>query len=178
MKLTNAMLTAFTISSQNLMRVHAFAPAYQHSILTHVSHQKSLFRLSSLFMKQEDGKVNSSVIRKKRAFEQEYIKISTSSKMDYRLSASSMNDGYVVGNDQENSRKGISQLDPRTEESSDLKKMLAVISAAFLVTSNTVGASMMVLPGLAQGPGMIASSSLFGGTFILIYSTSCTNCCT
>eukprot|EP00566_Odontella_aurita_P005967 CAMPEP_0113580864 /NCGR_PEP_ID=MMETSP0015_2-20120614/30933_1 /TAXON_ID=2838 /ORGANISM="Odontella" /LENGTH=574 /DNA_ID=CAMNT_0000485147 /DNA_START=65 /DNA_END=1789 /DNA_ORIENTATION=- /assembly_acc=CAM_ASM_000160 len=36
-----------------------------------------------------------------------------------------------------------------------------VISAALLITGNTVGASMMVLPSVAAGPGMLPSSGLF-----------------
>ena len=35
-----------------------------------------------------------------------------------------------------------------------------VISSALLITSNTVGASMMVIPTLASGPGMVVSSGL------------------
>lgn len=38
-----------------------------------------------------------------------------------------------------------------------------VVAAALLITTNTVGASMMVLPGLASGPGlMISSGFMFG----------------
>ena len=42
---------------------------------------------------------------------------------------------------------------------------MPVLSAALLITSNEVGASMMVLPELAQSPGMIVSSGLILGTF-------------
>lgn len=110
-------------------------------------------------MKKEDAKA-------KRAFEQENIKIAPSAKMDYRLSASSMNDRYANLVEFEQEIAG-SRLNPPTEQSSDIKNLLAVISAAFLITSNTVGASMMVLPGLAQGPGMIASSALFGAIYLV-----------
>ena len=40
-----------------------------------------------------------------------------------------------------------------------------VLGAALLITSNTVGASMMVLPELANGPGLLVSSGLFFGEF-------------
>ncbi len=38
-----------------------------------------------------------------------------------------------------------------------------VLGAALLITSNTVGASMMVLPELANGPGLLVSSGVFFG---------------
>uniref|UniRef100_A0A7S2EMJ2 Amino acid transporter transmembrane domain-containing protein n=1 Tax=Trieres chinensis TaxID=1514140 RepID=A0A7S2EMJ2_TRICV len=40
-----------------------------------------------------------------------------------------------------------------------------VASAALLITGNTVGASMMVLPSVAAGPGMIPSAGLFLGLY-------------
>lgn len=53
------------------------------------------------------------------------------------------------------------------EQSTDMKKFAAIVSAALLITSNTVGASMMVLPGLAQGPGMITSSCIFFAVYLV-----------
>ena len=38
-----------------------------------------------------------------------------------------------------------------------------VLGAALLITSNTVGASMMVLPELVTGPGLLVSSGVFFG---------------
>lgn len=40
------------------------------------------------------------------------------------------------------------------------ESFIKILSAALLITSNTVGASMMVLPSLASGPGLMISSSV------------------
>ena len=45
--------------------------------------------------------------------------------------------------------------------------ILPVISASLMVTGNTVGAGMLVLPELAAGPGMAISSSIFIGAFFI-----------
>lgn len=39
--------------------------------------------------------------------------------------------------------------------------LLPVLGAAFLITGNTIGASCLVLPEVASGPGMLASSGIF-----------------
>ncbi len=40
------------------------------------------------------------------------------------------------------------------------ESFIKILTAALLITSNTVGASMMVLPSLASGPGLMISSSV------------------
>ena len=45
--------------------------------------------------------------------------------------------------------------------------ILPVLSTAMLITSNTVGASMLVLPDLAAGPGMGISSVILVGAFAM-----------
>jgi tyrosine-specific transport protein len=42
-----------------------------------------------------------------------------------------------------------------------------VLSASLLVTGNTVGAGCLVLPELAAGPGLAASSAVFGASYLL-----------
>eukprot|EP00551_Chaetoceros_affinis_P004056 CAMPEP_0203680808 /NCGR_PEP_ID=MMETSP0090-20130426/40665_1 /ASSEMBLY_ACC=CAM_ASM_001088 /TAXON_ID=426623 /ORGANISM="Chaetoceros affinis, Strain CCMP159" /LENGTH=586 /DNA_ID=CAMNT_0050549049 /DNA_START=13 /DNA_END=1770 /DNA_ORIENTATION=+ len=42
-----------------------------------------------------------------------------------------------------------------------------ILGASFLVTSNTVGASMMVLPKLASGPGLMVSSTFMFGVYLV-----------
>ena len=42
-----------------------------------------------------------------------------------------------------------------------------VLSTAFLITGNTVGAGMLVLPELAEGPGMGMSTSIFITSFLI-----------
>lgn len=42
-----------------------------------------------------------------------------------------------------------------------------VIGSALLITSNTVGASMMVIPSLASGPGMVVSSGMIGFIYLI-----------
>jgi len=119
--------------------------------------------------------------RNKRAFEQEKNmntrKSSSSSKIDFRLASSiSSEEGYEVGVEQEqgNNNGLVSSLlqTQSQSQSTDTKTLFPVISAALLITSNTVGASMMVLPGLAQGPGMIASSGIFVGECSLCSTSS------
>jgi len=114
--------------------------------------------------------------RNKRAFEQEKNmntrKSSSSSKIDFRLASSiSSEEGYEVGVEQEqgNNNGLVSSLlqTQSQSQSTDTKTLFPVISAALLITSNTVGASMMVLPGLAQGPGMIASSGIFVAIYLV-----------
>jgi phage-related protein len=45
-----------------------------------------------------------------------------------------------------------------------------VLAAAMLITSNTVGASMMVLPGLASGPGLVVSTGLLSGMSLCFHT--------
>jgi tyrosine-specific transport protein len=45
--------------------------------------------------------------------------------------------------------------------------VLPVLSTSLLITSNTVGATMLVLPELAAGPGMGVSSAIFVGAYIM-----------
>ena len=139
---------------------------------------------STLFMKNEDAKSSNSPVRaprvrNKRAFEQEMNmntrqrQSSSSFKIDYRLASSISSESYAVEKSQEQEQENNNGLfssffQTQTQsQSTDTKdELFPIISAALLITSNTVGASMMVLPGLAQGPGMIASSGLFGGQLV------------
>jgi tyrosine-specific transport protein len=45
--------------------------------------------------------------------------------------------------------------------------LLPVLSAALLITGNTVGATMLVLPDVATGPGMSISTGIFLGAFLI-----------
>eukprot|EP00980_Cylindrotheca_fusiformis_P030460 scaffold24860_cov122-Cylindrotheca_fusiformis.AAC.1 len=45
--------------------------------------------------------------------------------------------------------------------------ILPVLSTSLMITGNTVGAGMLVLPELAAGPGMGISSSIFTGAFLV-----------
>ena len=45
--------------------------------------------------------------------------------------------------------------------------VLPVASTAMLITGNTIGAGMLVLPDLAAGPGMMLSTSIFVGAFVM-----------
>jgi len=140
----------------------------------HTSRIEHQYIHSTLFMKNEETKSSKSPARaprarNKRAFEQEKNmntrKSSSSSKIDYRLASSISSESYAVEKEQEqeNNNGLFSSFFQTQSQSTDTKQLFPIISAALLITSNTVGASMMVLPGLAQGPGMIASSGLFGG---------------
>jgi tyrosine-specific transport protein len=46
-----------------------------------------------------------------------------------------------------------------------------VLSAASLVTGSTVGASMLVLPSLAAGPGLALSTGMFFGIYLLVLTS-------
>lgn len=80
------------------------------------------------------------------------------------LSASTISDDSFSSFDDDDESPLLSFM---PEQSTDMKKFAAIVSAALLITSNTVGASMMVLPGLAQGPGMITSSCIFFGVYLV-----------
>jgi hypothetical protein len=45
--------------------------------------------------------------------------------------------------------------------------ILPVLSTSLMITGNTVGAGMLVLPELTSGPGMGISSSIFSGAFLI-----------
>ena len=45
--------------------------------------------------------------------------------------------------------------------------VIPVLSASLLITGNTVGAGMLVLPELAAGPGMAVATSIFGLAFVI-----------
>lgn len=105
-------------------------------------------------MKKEDEALLS---RSRRQFEDNNVKV------DGSLSASSVASGNYA--QQPNMNRNI--LQNFLEGAPEVASFLPVLSAALLITSNTVGASMMVLPGLAQGPGMITSSALILGKFFV-----------
>ena len=50
-----------------------------------------------------------------------------------------------------------------SDENLIMENMGKIIGAALLITSNTVGASMMALPSLASGPGLLVSSGVMFG---------------
>lgn len=50
-----------------------------------------------------------------------------------------------------------------SDENLIMENMGKIIGAALLITSNTVGASMMALPSLASGPGLLVSSGVIFG---------------
>lgn len=104
-------------------------------------------------MKKEDEALLS---RSRRQFEDNNVKV------DGSLSASSVASGNYA---QPNMNRNI--LQNFLEGAPEVASFLPVLSAALLITSNTVGASMMVLPGLAQGPGMITSSALILAIYII-----------
>ena len=142
---------------------NAFSPqsiSSQHLLTTSTSgstvfgHSSKLLVDTLLQMKKEDEAFLPS--RNRRLFEDSSR---PSSKVDGSLSASYIASGNVVlnGPQETNTIQNILEGLP------EVANYLPVVSAALLITSNTVGASMMVLPGLAQGPGMIASSALIAG---------------
>lgn len=49
----------------------------------------------------------------------------------------------------------------------DLESVYAVISCSLLVTGNTIGAGMIVLPEVAAEPGLLPSLGLFAGIFVI-----------
>jgi len=61
--------------------------------------------------------------------------------------------------------------DDSNSSSNGISGLLQVLSAASLVTGSTVGASMLVLPSLAVGPGFAASSGLFLGMYMLVLTS-------
>eukprot|EP00554_Chaetoceros_debilis_P005154 CAMPEP_0194085842 /NCGR_PEP_ID=MMETSP0149-20130528/19021_1 /TAXON_ID=122233 /ORGANISM="Chaetoceros debilis, Strain MM31A-1" /LENGTH=555 /DNA_ID=CAMNT_0038768821 /DNA_START=134 /DNA_END=1799 /DNA_ORIENTATION=+ len=78
------------------------------------------------------------------------------------LSAASISDGFAPSD----------LIRYRTDDvldsfSESAKNFIPIMSAAFLLTSNTVGASMMVLPDLARGPGLLVSSGLIGAIYLV-----------
>jgi tyrosine-specific transport protein len=146
---------------------NAFSPqsiSSQHLLTTSTSgstvfgHSSKLRVDTLLHMKKEDEAFLPS--RNRRPFEDSSR---PSSKVDGSLSASSIASGnFVLNGPQEtNTIQNILEGLP------EVANYLPVVSAALLITSNTVGASMMVLPGLAQGPGMIASSALIAAIYII-----------
>ena len=118
---------------------------------------QELYGNSILHMKKDDA-ATATRTRSRRAFDDS----TPSSKIDYRLSASSISSGNFSPTIQSNNDMA-NLIDSITGSLQESKNFLPVVSAALLITSNTVGASMMVLPGLAQGPGMIVSSGLIAG---------------
>jgi len=141
---------------------------------------------SELFMKKEDS-TTIPILRSRRSFDSDNANTSaksmssgststsmngtttsSSSKKDYSLSAASLFSESFATTSTTPTTFSFEQLEeifskvlPHGE------KIMPVISAALLITSTTVGASMMVLPGLAQGPGMIVSSGLIGAVYII-----------
>lgn len=57
----------------------------------------------------------------------------------------------------------VKSLDLPTMGSDNLEAAAKVLSASLLVTGNTVGSSMFVLPDAVSGIGMVAGCSLFFG---------------
>jgi len=53
------------------------------------------------------------------------------------------------------------------ERSFDSSSILPVLSAALLITGNTVGAGCLVLPELAAGPGLGAVTAIFGAAWLV-----------
>lgn len=127
-----------------------------------------------LMKKEEDSTIP--LLRSRRVYDQETTttnnisanngSTSPSSKKDYSLSAASLFSESVGTTSYANTENMLEEFERiMSKVLPNGKKIMPVISAALLITSTTVGASMMVLPGLAQGPGMIVSSSLIAGAW-------------
>ncbi len=80
------------------------------------------------------------------------------------LSASSVTDQWL-----ENSRKSSPLLSDLARNKDNLIEttLLPVISTSLLITGNTVGAGMLILPELAAGPGMAISMTIFLVAFLI-----------
>jgi hypothetical protein len=159
MRLTTALFIATTSLGHAFspQRVSVSSPVRQHYVQrstkpTYIPQDNSI-PVAALNMKNQ------------RPFEDGSLR--TSKKADGRLSAASISSGFSPSNVAANPPTDTlgNLLEPIRSilPEVDMSNYLPVLSAALLMTSNTVGASMMVLPGLAQGPGMIASSALIGG---------------
>jgi tyrosine-specific transport protein len=64
----------------------------------------------------------------------------------------------------------VEELEPNeslSSVSSILSDVWPVVSAAFLITGNTVGAGCLVMPELAMGPGFLNTAGIFGMAWIL-----------
>lgn len=117
---------------------------------------------SILQMKKED---EASLTRTRRLFDDSKR---PSPKADGSLSAASISTGNFASTTATSANTDSlgNFIGSITEGLPEMSNILPVVSAALLITSNTVGASMMVLPGLAQGPGMIVSSLLIGVIYV------------
>ena len=158
-------LTATILITASRSRLsNAFSPQrISRSPPSSVGRSQHVYSYSStesiLHMKKED---EASLTRLRRPFEESSTR--TKPKLDGSLSAASISSGFAPpppADSYGDIVRSVSQSLP------DISSFLPVLSASLLITSNTVGASMMVLPGLAQGPGMIASSMLIGGELIV-----------
>mmetsp|Transcript_4936 Transcript_4936/g.6373 ORF Transcript_4936/g.6373 Transcript_4936/m.6373 type:complete len:637 (+) Transcript_4936:178-2088(+) len=61
----------------------------------------------------------------------------------------------------------IKSISSQSEDILPNNALFKVIGAALLITSNTVGASMMVLPELASGPGLMVSSCIIFAVYCI-----------
>jgi tyrosine-specific transport protein len=78
------------------------------------------------------------------------------------LSVASISDGFS------SSESLKDRIDDRLNSLSEsCQSFIPVVSSALLITSSAVGASMMVLPDLARGPGLVVSSGLIGAIYII-----------
>lgn len=89
--------------------------------------------------------------------------VQTTANQPSTLSVASISDGFTSS---ESLKNRLDDAFNSLSESS--KSFIPVVSAALLITSSAVGASMMVLPDLARGPGLIVSSGIIGGELGLI----------
>lgn len=96
-----------------------------------------------------------------RLFMQPNVKERVSAPID--LAAFSDSSFCDVGSTSSRSRDAISMPTGNVLE----EFVVPVLSTALLITGNTVGASMLVLPDLAAGPGMAISSSVLVGAYFM-----------
>jgi tyrosine-specific transport protein len=80
-------------------------------------------------------------------------------------SVSMANDWHTEDEEERQSTNSNMHLLNRKDELA--ASVLPVLSTALLITGNTVGAGMLVLPELAAGPGMGLSTSIFVGAFLI-----------
>jgi tyrosine-specific transport protein len=108
---------------------------------------------------------------------------SSSRTSSYSKSKTALNAGFIHEAPKTKTRQGLKRDHPlwavafgneynqEQSDSSDLSFgesfLFPVLSAAMLITGNTVGAGALVLPDIAAGPGLATASGIFGAAYVI-----------
>jgi len=155
MRITSTVIAAFFLSSASAFQHHGGIPMQQHKQRVSARHMKS-----STSMESEEGTGTG------RRFEATFQPAPYNDRSQMTSLSVATLQGAASLPGRAEGASIIQRLNLPDVESGNIDAIGKVLSASLLITGNTVGSSMFVLPETVGGVGMVWGSSIFFGIYL------------